>query len=74
MKTNDFVLQKRKLKLIIKVETENIFYPVIKFFKKSRLMANDKDGFIEESSWFDIGEEYSSVGGYVESSYHPCLS
>jgi hypothetical protein len=26
MKTNDFILQKRKLELIIKAETENIFF------------------------------------------------
>jgi hypothetical protein len=28
MKTNDFILQKQKVKLAIKVESENIFYPV----------------------------------------------
>jgi hypothetical protein len=27
MKTSDFILQERKPKLAIKVETENIFYP-----------------------------------------------
>jgi hypothetical protein len=38
MKTSDFILQERKLKLIINAETENIFYPI--FFNYTGVLTH----------------------------------
>jgi hypothetical protein len=42
MKTSDFILQWRKLKFAIKVETENILYPHNNHFKSYKLFFKKK--------------------------------